>query len=396
MSVPCSPFLIVFVNLIPISLNLYSLRRSVLLLAVFISIATISFSQHVCFLNNYRINQKFGRGNDDLNLPLPGGDIKEFKTVIVLSNTERSIRYFSTKDLDTLAIGVPSSYNYIFADSGFYLIEYSEDPTQYKRIFPKVRLDTTGNHKSIHSIDCLEYRSVLNNDTSFFYITYNLPRSLGIMQIANVAGCILGYSDANYSIFPIYMGQIMRELIQAPVKPTKVVTSLDSNFVKGKVGTIAVGKTFPSFKVKDFRGHISSDSDFLSYKTSIVVFWDRLRIITDATTKKSVYENSYNLQIKEILLALDSACHLQNADVISFSTEFRERLADDDYAFIKEFNCVHFCTNAEQWQGLLNIKTDPLMVIVNRDGRVTEILTAVDIPDEELATYFVDKLQSRK
>src|SRR5437763_16966239 len=84
MSVPCSPFLIVFVNLIPISPNLYSLRRSVLLLAVFISIATISFSQHVCFLNNYRINQKFGRGNDDLNLPLPGGDIKEFKTVIVL------------------------------------------------------------------------------------------------------------------------------------------------------------------------------------------------------------------------------------------------------------------------------------------------------------------------
>jgi hypothetical protein len=290
---------------------------------------------------------------------------------------------------------MPVKYSFIEADSGYYIIEDPENENLYKCAFPTRVLYRSNQRKSLLSIDCEEYFNVANADTSFYYLTNSLPKSAGVVQFKNIESCIFGISDNYASIFPIGIKGEVKELISLPNKSIQIINSIDSNLVNGRTGGISIGKQFPRFVAKDVHGKKVSSADFQNHNSSVVIFWDHIKSKEVGNPKKIQYEKYYNDQIEEILLALDSVCMLKAAELFSFSTEYLENISKPRYFFVDHLKCLHFVTNSDRWQSRLNIIADPLIILINNKGSITEILSPLDFPEENLVGFFIERISEK-
>ncbi len=342
----------------------------------------------------YEISKKFINSNDILNIPIPFGYIQNVTKMTVFYQGGKALRYFET-EANFSENRMPIKYSFVEADSGYYFIEDPENENLYKCAFPSRILHRSNQRKSFLSIDCEEYFNVSNADTSFYYLTDKLPKSAGVTQLKDTKSCILGISDKNVSIFPISFSEQKMEFVNLPSKKVQVIKSLDSNLVVGSTGSISIGKEFPHFVATDIFLQKISNVDFAKYNCSIVVFWDKIKSRPTGNPKKIEYDGYYNGQIEEILVSLDSIWRLGSIQLFTFSTEYLENISRTNYDFLKRLQYPHFITNSEQWQGLLDINADPLVIFVDDKGYIKEILTPLDFPEEKLVDFFITRISEK-
>ena len=340
----------------------------------------------------YEIIKKSTNSPHIPNVSIPIRNLRDIARMIVVYEGGKAMRYFETDIVPFSKEYVPVKYSFIVADSGYYFIEDPYNDKLYKCPFPNVSLGSTGRHRSFLSIDCDEFFSSVNGDTSFYYLTKKLPKAAGLTQFVGVESCVLGVTDKNISIFPAGISLDRGELLPLPSKPIQIINSINSNLVWGSQGSLSKGRTFPEFVAKDILGNQVSNTDFRANDHSVLLFWDKIRSSKFAPAKEIEYDKYYSDQIEEILIALDSLCRLRQLRLFAFSTEYLENIAKPDYTFVSRLQCGHFVTNAEQWQGLLNITADPLIIFVNRKGVISEILTPFDFPQDKLLDFFAQTI----
>jgi len=164
----------------------------------------------------------------------------------------------------------------------------------------------------------------------------------------------------------------------------------DSIFISPTGGRLGVGDSFPHFSDKDMHGNRISDSVFYANNCSALMFWDRVKPVKSADTKRKKYETLYNTQIVEIFLALDSICNLNSVPAFSFTRDPYDSVTN--YGFNNIVNCIRLIPNTREFQTRLNILEDPVIFLINRKGVIAEILTPFDFPETSLTEFLRERI----
>jgi hypothetical protein len=279
--------------------------------------------------------------------------------------------------------GPLDQYSFNFPDSGFSLKKGILCNERFKIPFRKLSLISTRSFIKVHGILCERFFCINSfNDTTFYYLTDQFPKSAGIKISENINKCIFGFEDKQYKVFPVVVDlsiKINTTNLKKQHGKYQEIRSANKNWIESLGGEIQAAKPFPSFGATNIHKQPVTPGLFKFQKTeySIILILKNIKSCKDYDPSLKGYYAGADRQSKDLLVALNSLALANKTKYVVVTQDYWENIKELEYPGL------HIIPNAIEWEEKLNIFQQPLIVTVDRKGVVKDFISLFDLNNDK-------------